>query len=178
MADETTTTQEKTFTQADVDKLIEENNAKHQTEMDTLASKMRAEFKEKEQKAKEAAEKAAKQANMSELEKATAELDEYKTKYAEAQSQIDLTNQKDETRKLMSEIGVEESCLDYVFISKDLEGTKARVKAFKEYIDNVKKQTFENNVKSTIPGSGNSDNQNQAVSNGYRAAIEEFYTKK
>ena len=66
MADETTPTQEKTFTQADVDKLIEENNAKHQNEMDALASKMRAEFKEKEQKAKEAAEKAAKQANMSE----------------------------------------------------------------------------------------------------------------
>ncbi len=34
----------------------------------TLASKMRAEFKEKEQKAKEAAQKVAKQANMSELE--------------------------------------------------------------------------------------------------------------
>ncbi len=82
MADEKNTPQEKTFTQADVDKLIEENNAKHQNEMDALASKMRAEFKEKEQKAKEAAEKAAKQANMSELEKATAELDEYKSKYA------------------------------------------------------------------------------------------------
>ena len=118
MADEPTTTQEKTFTQADLDKLIEENNAKHQDEMNALAGKLRAEFKEKEQKAKEAAEKAARTANMSELEKATAELDEYKSKYAEAQSQIDLTNQKDETRKLMSEIGIEESCLDYVLSLK------------------------------------------------------------
>ena len=54
MADETTT-EEKTFTQADVDKLIEENNAKHQDEMNALAGKLRAEFKEKEQKAKDAA---------------------------------------------------------------------------------------------------------------------------
>ena len=54
----------------------------------------------------------------------------------------------------MSEMGVDESCLDYVFIPKDIEGTKTRVKAFKEYIDKVKKETFENSLKSTIPGAG------------------------
>lgn len=140
--------QEKTFTQADIDALT----AKHQEEMNNLAGKLRAEFKEKEKVAKEAAEKAAKQANMSELEKANAELEELRGKYKQSQDTIALTTQKDETRKLMSELGVDDKCLDYVFIPKDTEGTKARIKAFKEYIDNVKKETFEKNIKSAVPG--------------------------
>lgn len=61
---------DKTFTQADVDKLMADLNAKHQEDMNALAGKLRAEFKDKEAKAKAEAEKLAKQANMSELEKA------------------------------------------------------------------------------------------------------------
>lgn len=61
---------DKTFTQADVDKLMADLNAKHQEDMNALASKLRAEFKDKEAKAKAEAEKLAKQANMTELEKA------------------------------------------------------------------------------------------------------------
>lgn len=144
----------KTFTQADIDSLT----AKHQEEMNALAGKLRAEFKEKEKATKEAAEKAARQANMSELEKANAELEELRGKYQESQDTIALTNQKDETRKIMSEMGVDVKCLDYVFVPKDMEATKARTKAFKEYIDNVKKETFENNIHSKVPGAGGSTN--------------------
>lgn len=145
------TDEEKTFTQADFDRFKSEMEAKHQEDLNNLAGKLRAEFKEKEAKAKEAAEKAAKQANMSDLEKANAEIADLKAKYQEKEDIIALTSQKDETRKIMSEMGVDERCLDYVFIPKDIEGTKARVMAFKEYIDNVKKETFENGLKSTIP---------------------------
>ena len=141
---------EKTFTQADIDSL----KAEHQKAMDTLAGKLRAEFKEKEAKAKEEAEKAAKQANMSETEKLTAELEDYKNKYQQEADKNALSLQKDETRKLMRELGVDENCLDYVFIPKDTEGTKARAKAFKEYIDTVKQNTFEKNVKSVVPQKG------------------------
>ncbi len=74
---------DKTFTQADVDKLTAELNAKHQEDMNALAGKLRAEFKDKEAKAKAEAEKLAKQANMSELEKANAELADWKAKYQE-----------------------------------------------------------------------------------------------
>ena len=148
MADDNNT--EKTFTQADIDALKEQ----HQKDMDALAGKLRAEFKDKEAKAKAEAEKLAKQSNMSELEKANSELNEYKTKYQEAQDQIALTAQKDDTRKMMSEMGVDEGCLDYVFVPKDVEATKARIKSFKEYVDNVKKTTFESNVQSTAPGAG------------------------
>ena len=90
---------DKTFTQADVDKLMADLNAKHQEDMNALAGKLRAEFKDKEAKAKAEAEKLAKQANMSELEKANAELADWKAKYQEKEDLINLSTQKDETRK-------------------------------------------------------------------------------
>ena len=145
---------EKTFTQADVDKLMADLNTKHQEDMNALAGKLRAEFKDKEAKAKSEAEKLAKQANMSELEKANAELADWKVKYQEKEDLINLSTQKDETRKLMKEMGVDESCLDFCFIPKDTDGTKARIQAFKDYTDGVKKATFENGMKSTIPNKG------------------------
>lgn len=41
---------DKTFTQADVDKLMADLNTKHQEDMNALAGKLRAEFKDKEAK--------------------------------------------------------------------------------------------------------------------------------
>lgn len=167
MADETTQAQEQTFTQADIDSL----KAQHQEEMNNLAGKLRAEFKEKERQAKADAEKAARQANMSEVEKKDAELEELRGKYQESQDIIALTNQKDETRKLMSEIGVDDKCLDYVFVPKDMEATKARAKAFKAYIDEVKKTTFENNVQSKVPSAGGgATGSNVDINSAIRAA--------
>ena len=146
--------QETTFTQADIDNLkaehdkaLKELNDRHKFELDR---KVEAAIK----KAQAEAEEAAKKANMSELEKANAELADYKAKYQEQADINALTVQKDETRKLMAEMKIDADCLDYVFIPKDSEGTKARCKAFKDYIDKVKKETFEGNVKSTIPGAG------------------------
>ncbi len=157
----------KTFTQADIDNLT----AKHQEEMNALAGKLRAEFKEKEKAAKEAAEKAARQANMSELDKANEELKDLREKYQGAQDTIALTAQKDETRKLMSDLGVDVKCLDYVFVPKDMDATKARAKAFKEYIDEVKKTTFEGGVQSKPPGAGNVQTGSSAdINNAIRAA--------
>lgn len=144
---------DKTFTQADVDKLMADLNTKHQEDMNALAGKLRAEFKDKEAKAKAEAEKLAKQANMSELEKANAELADWKAKYQEKEDLINLSTQKDETRKLMKEMGVDEGCLDFCFIPKDTDGTKARIQAFKDYTDEVKKTTFENGMQSKIPQS-------------------------
>lgn len=152
--DNMTEQEPKTFTQQDIDELTN----KHNEEMQALKSRLDAEYKRKadglEKSIKAQIEEETKKANMSELEKANAEIADWKAKYQEKEDLIALSNQKDETRKLMSEMGVDESCLDYVFIPKDIEGTKTRVKAFKEYIDKVKKETFENNLKSTIPGAG------------------------
>lgn len=144
----------KTFTQADIDKLNEE----HANALKELETRLKGEQDRKVdaaiKKTKAEIEEAAKKASMSELEKANAELAEYKTKYQEQADINALTVQKDATRKLMAEMKIDADCLDYVFIPKDEEGTKARCKAFKDYIDKVKKETFEGNVRSTIPGAG------------------------
>lgn len=144
----------KTFTQEDIDKITSELNAKHQEEMDKLAGKLRSEFKEKEAKAKAEAEKQARQANMSELEKANETIKELEAKYKEQTDINELASQKDETRKLMTEAGVDLSCLDFCFVPKDIEATKSKIQAFKEYTDNVKKTTFENGVQSKVPEAG------------------------
>ena len=159
--------QEKTFTQADLDalkaeheKTIADLNGRHKEELDR---KVDAAIK----KAQAEAEKQAKQAQMSELEKAQSELADLQTKYQESQNTIALTNQKDETRKLMAELGVDERCLDYVFVPKDMEATKGKVQAFKEYIDNVKKETFENNVQSKTPKAGETPASKDAFEIGF-----------
>lgn len=149
--------QEKTFTQADIDNL----QAEHQKAMDALAGKLRAEFKDKEAKAKAEAEKIARQANMTELEKAQNEVTEWQTKYNEAQSFIDLSNQKDETRKKMAELGVDEKYLKYVFAPKDMKATEENIKSLKADIDEIKKVTFESKVNSTIPQSSGNGNSTQ-----------------
>lgn len=153
----------KTFTQADIDALT----AKHQEEIAALNDRHKSELDRKIdaaiKKTKDEAEKAAKQADMSELEKTTAELNDYKAKYQEQADINALTQQKETTRKLMTEMGVDLNCLDYVFIPKDEEGTKARCKAFKDYIDKVKKETFEGSIQSHVPGAyqgGNTEDAN------------------
>lgn len=158
---------EKTYTQAEFDALT----AKHQQELNDLDTRLKAEYKRKADKAKEDAEKAARQAGMTELEKANDQLADLQKKYQESQDTIALTSQKDETRKLMDEMGVEEKCLDFVFVPKDMEATKARTKSFKEYIDKVKKETFENNFQSKIPGAGGSKTgSNMDINSAIRAA--------
>ena len=154
MTEQEPKTDVKTFTQEDIDKLTEELNAKHQEELTGLASKLRSEFKEKEAKAKAEAEKLARQANMSELEKANETIKELEAKYKEQTDINELASQKEETRKMMSEAGVDLSCLDFCFVPKDIEATKSKIQAFKEYTDNVRKTTFENGVQSKVPAQG------------------------
>lgn len=159
----------KSFTQEDIDNLT----AKHQEEMTALQERLKHEYDRKAdgltKKIRAEMEEESKKKDMSELERANTELNEYKTKYEKAQSQIDITNQKDETRKILADMKLSDNCLDFVFIPNDIEGTKARAKAFKEHIDNVKKETFENNIKSTVPNKGNAPDVNDAFLQGFNS---------
>lgn len=154
MTEEEKQTDVTTFTQEDIDKI----NAEHQTAMKELEERLKNESERKIdgaiKKTRAEMEEQAKKAKMSETEKLTAELDEYKAKYQEQADINAIASQKDETRKLMSEAGVDIACLDFCFVPKDIEATKAKIQAFKEYTDNVKKTTFENGVKSTVPNAG------------------------
>ena len=155
MTEQETTTTETTFTQADIDKL----NAEHQEAMKELETRLKGEterkvdgaIKKTKAEMKAEMEEQVKREKMSETEKLTAELDEYKAKYQEQADINAIASQKDEARKLMAEMGVDSNCLDFVFVPKDMESTKARTQAFKEYIDSVKKATFEGGVNSTVP---------------------------
>ncbi len=155
--------QEKTFTQADLDAL----SAKHAEEISKLKESHKGELDRKIEsavnKVKAEIEEKAKTANMSELEKAQKLADDYKLKFEAEADKNALTVQKDETRAYMAEIGLDSNCLDYVFIPKDPDGTKAKAKAFKEYIDKVKKETFENNVKSQVLKTGKQGNTEVAA---------------
>ena len=146
--------QEKTFTQADLDAL----KAEHTKALSELLEIHKFEIDRKVdaaiKKTQADAEEKARVANMSELEKAQKLADDYKIKFEAEADKNALTVQKDETRAYMQELGLDSNCLDYVFIPKDLDGTKAKAKAFKEYIDKVKKETFETNVKSKVPNTG------------------------
>jgi hypothetical protein len=63
----------------------------------------------------------------------------------------------------MQEAGVDLSCLDFCFVPKDIEATKVKIKAFKEYTDGVKKATFENGVQSTVPNAGKASEADNAL---------------
>lgn len=144
----------KTFSQEDIDKL----NADHASALKELETRLKGEQDRKVdaaiKKTRAEIEEAAKKASMSEAEKLNAELEEYKIKYQEQADINAIASQKEEARKYMSELGVDLNCLDFVFTPKDLEATKAKIQAFKQYTDGVKKATFENNVKSTVPNNG------------------------
>lgn len=161
------TEEAKTFTQADLDALTTKHNEalkelqeRHKSELDR---KVEAAIK----KTQAEAEEAARVANMSELEKAQKTAEDFRIKYEAEAEKTALTAQKEETRKLMNELGVDEKCLDFVFIPKDIEGTKARVQAFKGYVDDVKKTTFENNVQSKAPKAGNPPAEKDAFELGF-----------
>lgn len=148
---------EPTFTQADIDKINEE----HANALKELETRLKGEAERKVdgaiKKTRAEMEEQAKKANMSELEKTTAELEEYKTKYQEQADINAIAVQKENARKFMAEVGVDAKCLDFVFVPKDEETTKARIQAFKEYTDGVKKATFENGVNSTVPSASKTE---------------------
>ena len=144
----------KTFTQADLDALT----AEHTKAMKELEERLKGETARKVdqaiKKTQAEAEEAIKNANLSELEKAQKEASDFKAKYEAEAEKTALTAQKEETIKLMNDSGVDLKCLDFVFIPKDIEGTKARIQAFKDYVGDVKKTTFEGSVQSKTPGAG------------------------
>jgi len=167
------------FTQADLDAL----KAEHEKAINDLKDRHKEELDRKVdgavKKALAEAEEKAKEANMSELEKAQKALEkankateDFRIKYELEAEKTALTEQRAQTLKDMAESGVDAGCLDFVFVPKDTEGTKARIKAFKEYTDNVKKTTFESNVRSTIPGASgtSSTGSNADINNAIRAA--------
>lgn len=136
------------FTQDDVNRIVQER---------LKAEKTKFEQQIEEQKAE--AQRQAELAKMDELQRAQAELEDFKNKYQAEADKNALSIQKDETRKFMKEKGLPDCFLDSVLVPKDTEATKKRIDTFKGVFDEAVKQAVEAKIPSHVPqgksGSGN-----------------------
>ncbi len=159
--------QEAKFTQADLDKYLQ-----------TRLNEQKIKFEQELADQKAEAEKQAELAKMDELKRAQTELEDYKTKYQKEADKNAFTLQKEELRKYMTEKEVPSEFLDFVIKEKDMDVSKSNVDCLKKVLDDAIKKGIEEKIPSHVPSGSNNDSKNQVTSNGYRAAIEEFYTKK
>lgn len=150
----------KTYTQEELDKLLQENS-------NNIAGKIRAEEKKKyDSKLKEIDEQAKQQAKfekMSELEKQTEIAKQAQEQLKSLQDKIALTEQRDETRKLMKDKGLPDVFLDSVLVFKDADATIAKIGEVKALFDAEVQKAVENRMKTHIP-SGNGGNQEEGIS--------------
>lgn len=143
--------EEKTFSQAEIDEI----NAKHQEEINSLSERLKSEYKRKAdgeiKAAKAKMEEEVKRAGMSELEKANAELEDYKNKYQEEADKNALSIQKDDLRKYMTEKEVNNTFLDFLIVPKDLDKSKVNVDNFKSVFDEAVQKAVEAKIPSHVP---------------------------
>lgn len=113
-------------------------------DFDEYKANLQNEFLEKENQMKKELEDEAKKANMSELELALNELEELKKKYQEKEDECLITKQKEETNALLEEAGLSKNLLELVYAPKDMEATKEKIEILKAYIEDIKKEIFQN----------------------------------
>ena len=140
--------QAKTYTQEELDKIIQEK-------ANAIAGKVRAEEKKKfEAQRLEAEEKAKQQAKfekMSELEQKTAIAEQATKELQELKDKIALGEQKEETRKLMKEKGLDEIFLDSVLVFKDADATISKIDEMKKVFDDAVQKALEGKIKTHVP---------------------------
>ena len=140
--------QAKTYTQEELDKIIQEK-------ANAIAGKVRAEEKKKfEAQRVEAEEKAKRQAKfekMSELEQKTAIAEQATKELQELKDKIALGEQKEETRKLMKEKGLDEIFLDSVLVFKDADATISKIDEMKKVFDDAVQKALEGKIKTHVP---------------------------
>jgi protein subunit release factor A len=161
VTDEETTTPQ-TFTQEQVDALIKEAETKGFVKGKTdTNSKWEKKAAERERLAKEEAEKQARFEKMSELEKQTTLAKDFEQKYNDLQDKITLTEQREETRNYLKEIGLSDVFLDSVLIPKDAEATKEKAVAIKALFDAEVEKAVQAKIPTHVP------KQNGEVENGF-----------
>lgn len=120
-------------------------------EFDKFKAQLEAEFAEKEKKLKAESEEQAKKSTMTELERALAELEEFKKKYKEKEDECLISKQKEETLSLLKDANLDSKILDVVYTPLDMEKTKTKIEIFKNYIEEIKKGVFQNNLNTPLP---------------------------
>ena len=133
-------TVEKTFTQADLDKIVSERIKSEQ-------NKWQKKIEEQAQKQKEEMELA----KMNELEKANALSKKNEELAKQYKSELDALQQKAQTIDILKEKGLDIGFADILMVKGDNEKTLANIDAFKTTYDNAVKQGIENAVKTNVP---------------------------
>lgn len=164
------------FTQDDLNKLLQERLAsektKHQKELEDLKSQM---------------ERDAELAKMSEIERAKAELEDYKAKWQKSQDEIALNNQTVETRKLLKEANLSDEFLKFVLVPKDENQTKVNINNLKTVFEAEIKKGVEAQIKPHKPNGsssatvGNDNNRNSGPSySGFNLqnSVAEYYANQ
>lgn len=136
----TTTTESKTYTQAEVEEMLQREADKRVTDA----------LKKQERKNAEKIKEASKLAQMNEAEKFQYELDQREKAIAEKEKQIALMENKNAASKILAEKGISLSLVDFV-VAEDAETMNANItlldKAFKASV----KAEVEKRLSSTTP---------------------------
>lgn len=143
---------EKKFTQDDVNRIVQDR---------LKAEKVKFEQQIEEQKAE--AQRQAELAQMNELQRAQAELEDFKNKYQAEADKNALSAQKDETRRFMKEKGLPDCFLDSVLVPKDTDATKKRVESIKSVFDEAVKQAVEAKIPAHVPQGGGNSKQTSGI---------------
>ena len=130
----TETTTERTYSQAEVDALLQQETDRRVTSA----------LKKQELKTKEKVEEAKKLAVMNEKEKYEYELQQREKRVAEMEKELAISHMKDESTKVLAEKGLSVSLVDLV-VNEDADVTNANIslleKAFKQSVkDEVEKR--------------------------------------
>lgn len=166
----------KTFTKAELQELLDKTRKEGETngyvkgKTDTQA-KWEKKVAEQTKLAKEEAEKQARFANMSELEKAQSEANESKAKLQALEDKIALNEQREETRKLMKDKGLPDVFLDSVLVFKDAEATLAKIGEIKELFDAEVQKAVEAKITTHVPKQPNSKDDGWLSENMARRAL-------
>lgn len=144
MADEINTGADKTYTQAELDSILQSETDKRVTEA----------LKKADRKTQEKIKEAEKLAKMNEEEKFQYQLQEKEKALADRERQLSLLEQKNEAVKILSEKKLPIEVMDFL-VTEDAEKTMANITAFEKIFASAVKERIPSN---TPKGTGETEN--------------------
>lgn len=166
----------KTFTQAELDALLEKARKEGETSgfvkgKTETTSKFEKKLAEQTKLAKEEAEKQAKFEKMSDLQKAETRANDAESKLQALEDKIALNEQREETRKVMKDKGLPDSFLDAVLVFKDSEATLHKIDEFKALFDAEVQKAVESRIKVHVPSQNTEPNEGGFTEDMARKAL-------
>lgn len=121
----------------------------------------------KEEELKNKIEKELKKSTMSELELAKEELNELREKYKQKEDECLISNQKEETIKILNDKNLDSSILNLVYIPLDMKGTEERIEILKSYTEKIKEDIYKNLTNAPLPLISKEQTKNDAFIEGF-----------